>query len=73
MIMQQFYVGPNSFDVLDVFLNVFWWIYCYNKYMDKSTRFRQEAETSRRKRVLLSILILTIDPSKDTEKYIADD
>ena len=24
------------------------------------------------KRVLLSILIVTIDPSKDTEKYIAD-
>ena len=31
------------------------------------------AETSRLKRVLLSILNVTIYPSKDTEKYIADD
>ena len=33
----------------------------------------EEAEMSRRKRVFLSILIVTIDPSTDTEKYIADD
>ena len=30
------------------------------------------AETSRRNRVHLSILLVTIHPSKDTEKYIAD-
>ena len=33
----------------------------------------KEAETSGRKRVLLSILNITIDPSKGTEKYITDD
>ena len=33
----------------------------------------KEVETCRWKRVLLSMLILTIDPSKDTEKYIVDD
>ena len=31
------------------------------------------AGTSRQKHVLLSILIVTIYPSKDSEKYIADD
>ena len=32
----------------------------------------KEVEMSRQKRVLLSMLIVMIDPSKDTKKYIAD-
>ena len=54
--------------------------------MDRSTRFRLDVSATsglqyksvlkqmcRRKRVLLSVLIVAIYPSKDTEKYIADD
>ena len=33
----------------------------------------REAETSRQERVLLPMLVVTIDPSKDIEKYIAND
>ena len=33
----------------------------------------KEIEMSRWKRVLLSMLIVTIDPSKDAESYIVDD
>ena len=29
-VSQQSYVGPDCFIVHDVFLSVFWWIYCYN-------------------------------------------
>ena len=28
--MNVSYVGPDCFVVHDVFLSVFWWIYCYN-------------------------------------------
>ena len=28
---KSFYVAPDHFVVCDVFLSVFWWIYCYNK------------------------------------------
>ena len=72
------YVGPDRFVVHNLFLSVFWWIYCYSKYGQEHTfsprrfnHFRPKvAETSRQKRVLLSILVVTIYPSKDTEKCI---
>ena len=75
---QQFSVGLDCFVVRDVFLSDFWWIYCYNKHGQENTFLSRcfdlsgprEAETSRRECVLLSTLIVTIDPPKDTEKYI---
>ena len=75
---QQFYVILDRFVVCHVFLSTFDGSIVTIS-MDRSTRFRRHwrkpkmAQTSRRKCVLLSILIVTIDPSKDTEKYIADD
>ena len=46
---------------------------CISSLMFKHTLIRPEvAETPRRKRVLLSMLIVTIDPSKGTEEYIVD-
>ena len=29
-VSQQFYVGPDRFIIHDVFLSVFWWLYCSN-------------------------------------------
>ena len=85
---QQFYVGPDYLVIHDVFLSVFWWIYCYNKRGQEHTLSSRyfglsgpssvsvvEAETSRRKRVLLPILYCnnTCKTTKVTEEYIKDD
>ena len=60
VVRQQFYVGPDRFVVRDVFLSVFWWIYCYNIRLDGNVCSFQSN-------------IVTINPPKDTEKYIVDD
>ena len=61
---QQFYVGPDHFIVHDVFLSVFWWLYCYNKHGQEHT-FPSIVTVLVAQP--LSTLIVTIDPSKDTE------
>ena len=77
-VVQQFYVGPDRFVVREVFLSVFWWIYCYNKHGQEHTFPSRRFGLERMKRLDGNVCscpryIATIDPAKDTEKYIVDD